>query len=184
MGPWTADRGLWVDETEGGFGILCFAGGFSPWELKYRLTEEFPDFFFCDPDFYPVGRGDELEIAHARLAEVQANAELWALILRHHDLEGASVLSDEQLLAVYRDYKCLLAVSLIVEGARYRFQMLTGAAEGRQGILVSGWIDAQGAIEIEKREPAFLICPICLAAGTRIATPQGKNEWRSCASVM
>ncbi len=151
-------------------------GGLSPWELKYRLLEKFPDFFFCDPDLYPVPQGEEMEHAHARLAEMQANAELWALILRHHGLEGVSVLSDEQLLAIYRDYKRLLAVSLIVEGSRYRFQMLTGVAEGRQGILVSGWIDAQGAIEIEKREPALLICPICLAAGTRIATPQGEKR--------
>ncbi len=156
--------------------IPTLIGGLSPLELKYRLLEKFPDFFFCDPDFYPVPRGEELERAHARLAEMQANTELWALLLRHHGLEGVSVLSDEQLLAVYRDYKRLLAVSLIVEGSRYRFQMLTGASEGRQGTLVSGWIDAQGAIEIEKREPAFLICPICLAAGTRIATPQGERR--------
>ena len=26
---------------------------FSPTELKYRVLDQFPDFFFCDPDFYP-----------------------------------------------------------------------------------------------------------------------------------
>ena len=30
------------------------ASSLSPTELKYRVLDQFPDFFFCDPDFYPV----------------------------------------------------------------------------------------------------------------------------------
>ena len=26
------------------------------WELKYRLFDMFPDYFWCDPDFYPIAR--------------------------------------------------------------------------------------------------------------------------------
>src|SRR5690242_297992 len=34
----------------------------SPTELKYKVLEKFPDFFFCDPDFYPVARDDEMSL--------------------------------------------------------------------------------------------------------------------------
>src|SRR5690242_2011729 len=30
----------------------------SPTELKYKILDKFPDFFFCDPDFYPIARED------------------------------------------------------------------------------------------------------------------------------
>src|SRR5690349_12749888 len=43
--------------------IPPISGGFGPTELKYRVLAEFPAFFFCDPDYYPVARADELELA-------------------------------------------------------------------------------------------------------------------------
>src|SRR5262245_8791631 len=36
--------------------IPPIAGGLGPTELKYRVLAEFPQFFFCDPDFYPIAR--------------------------------------------------------------------------------------------------------------------------------
>src|SRR5687767_2999627 len=47
----------------------------SPTELKYRVLEQFPDFFFCDPDFYPIAREDELALAQRRFPELQTNQE-------------------------------------------------------------------------------------------------------------
>src|SRR5687767_6835355 len=41
----------------------------SPTELKYRVLEQFPDFFFCDPDFYPIARDDEMALAQRRFPE-------------------------------------------------------------------------------------------------------------------
>ncbi|MFN3741837.1 MAG: Hint domain-containing protein [Anaerolineales bacterium] len=153
--------------------IPTVSGGLSPTELKYRILEAFPDFFFCDPDFYPIPRDNERERARARLAEMQANAEMFSVILRHHNLEGRTAFSDQELLAIYRDYKRLLAIPFTAEGAIYRFQIQIGAAEGRNGSAISGRIDGKGHIEVDERKPATLICPICLAAGTRIATPRG-----------
>jgi len=40
----------------------------SPTELKYRVLDKFPDFFFCDPDFYPIARDDELTLALQRFS--------------------------------------------------------------------------------------------------------------------
>src|SRR5215211_5984560 len=43
------------------------ASSLSPTELKYRVLDQFPDFFFCDPDLYPVARDNELALAKQRL---------------------------------------------------------------------------------------------------------------------
>ncbi len=144
-------------------------------ELKYHILERFPDFFFCDPDFYPVARDDELSQAREHLDEMRADAEMWAVLMRHHGLEERATLSEEQLLAIYRDYKRLRAIQLTAEGDVYRFRILTGSAHSDRGMAVTGWVDVYGNVEIEKQEPAYLICPICLAAGTRIATPKGEQ---------
>ncbi len=150
-------------------------GGLSPSELKYRILERFPDFFFCDPDFYPVARDDELARAKESLAEMQANTDLWKVLLRHHGLREGTSLDEGQLLAIYRDYKRLQAIRLSAEGNVYYFHILTGSAGSYQGMAVGGHIDAEGNITIEKQEPAPLICSICLALGTRIATPEGER---------
>src|SRR5215510_12306874 len=47
----------------------------SPTELKYKVLDQFPDFFFCDPDFYPIARDDELTLALQRFPELQSNQE-------------------------------------------------------------------------------------------------------------
>jgi hypothetical protein len=59
-----------------------------------------------------------------------------------------------------------------VAGDRYQFQIQTGV-EGQQGSFITGTIDANGSIEIQKQEPGFPSCPICLAVGTKIDTPRG-----------
>jgi len=59
------------------------ATGLSPSELKYRLSHEYPDFFFCDPDAFPLGRGDEQELALARFPEavqdLRVGMSVWTL---------------------------------------------------------------------------------------------------------
>lgn len=154
--------------------IPTLTEGLSPTELRYRILEAFPNFFFCDPDIYPVARGDELDLARARLSEMQANVEMFSVILRHHGLEGRTTFTDQELLAIYQDYKRLLAIQLIADGSIYRFQIRVGKEENRNGTVISGWIDGKGHIEIEEQKETTLICPICLAAGTRIATPGGE----------
>lgn len=148
------------------------SSGLSPTELKYLVLARFPDFFFCDPDFYPVAREDEMTLAQQRFPELQANQEEFQAILGHNDLSGTTSFTNEHKLLIYRDHKKLSAIPFEVAGDRYQFQIQTGA-EGQQGSFITGTIDADGSIEIQQQESSFPSCPICLAEGTLIDTPGG-----------
>lgn len=152
--------------------IPTLPGGFGPTELKYRLLDQFPNFFFCDPDYYPVARDDELVLARQRFPELQANTEEFQAILSHAGLGTLTQFNDEQMLLVYREHKKLAALSFELTSAGYHFQIQIAEAEG-QGELVSGVIDGEGTVTIQQTEPSFATCPICLAAGTLIDTPAG-----------
>ena len=149
------------------------ASTLSPTELKYRVLEEFPDFFFCDPDYYPIAHEDEMVLARQRFPELQANQEEFQVILNRNGLSGVTTFTDEQKLLIYREHKKLAAIYFELVGDRYQFQIQTGSEEG-QGFLIRGTIDGNGSIDIEQRDPSFVTCPICLAAGTLIDTPQGQ----------
>jgi hypothetical protein len=146
--------------------------GLSLTELKYKVLEQFPDFFFCDPDFFPVARMDEEDLARQRFSELQANQEEFQAILSHNGLAGAAEFSDEQKLLIYQEHKKLAALLLEPAGEQYRFQKQTAKGEG-QGFSVVGLIDGNGTVTIQERRPTLVQCPICLAAGTRIDTPGG-----------
>jgi hypothetical protein len=152
--------------------IPTLPGGFGPAELKYRVLSEFPDFFFCDPDYYPVARDDELALALQRFPEIQAKAEEFNAILAHNNLAGQSEFTDDQKLLIYRQHKRLSALFFELAGDAYRFQIQVAKTEG-EGELVAGSIDANGSITVLERTPSIATCPICLAAGTLIDTPAG-----------
>jgi Hint domain len=147
-------------------------GGLGLAELKYRLLAEFPDFFFCDPDFYPVAQEDEMELARQHFPEIQADLDEFGTILAHNDLAGVSTFTDEQKLLIYREHKKLSAIQLEPAGASYRFQIQVAETEG-EGELVTGLVDGQGTITVLERTASFATCPICLAGGTRIDTHAG-----------
>ena len=144
----------------------------SPTELKYKVLDQFPDFFFCDPDFYPVAHEDEMVLAQEQFSELQANQEEFQAILNHNGLSGVTTFTDEQKLLIYREHKKLNAIYFQLVGDKYQFQIQTGS-EGQQGSVITGTIDGSGLIKIEKQEQGFPTCPICLAAGTLISTPHG-----------
>ncbi len=144
----------------------------SPTELKYKVLDQFPDFFFCDPDFYPIARDDEMSLAQGRFSELQVNQEEFQAILNHNGLSGSTTFTDDQKLLIYREHKKLNAVYFQLVGDKYQFQIQTGS-ESQQGSAITGTIDANGSIEIQKKESSFPTCPICLAAGTLIDTPRG-----------
>jgi hypothetical protein len=159
----------------GGTGLPVFTPEpmlFVPTELKYGLLKEFPDFLFCDPDYYPIAQEDELVLARQRFPELQANEEEFQTILAHHGLSGVASFSDDQKLLIYREHKKLNAIHFQMAGERYQFQIQTGS-EGQQGTVITGTMDRNGAIDVLQREPGFPSCPICLAAGTLIDTPRG-----------
>lgn len=148
------------------------SGSLSPTELKYAVLNQFPDFFFCDPDFYPVAREDELTVALQRFPELQANPEEFQAILDQNGLAGVTSFTDDQKLLIYREHKKLNAIYFETAGDAFKFQIQTGS-EGQQGEIITGTIDGNGSIDIQERTPGFPMCPICLAAGTLIDTPRG-----------
>jgi hypothetical protein len=152
--------------------IPVLQGGLGPTGLKYRVLDQFPDIFFCDPDYYPVARNDETVLAQQHFPELQANAEEFNAILSHTHLAGLSTYTDEQKLLIYREHKKLAAVHFELAGNSYRFQLTVEKAKG-QGELISGLIDGQGNITVQQSKATITTCPICLAEGTLIDTPAG-----------
>lgn len=144
----------------------------SPTELKYKILDQFPDFFFCDPDYYPIAREDEMVLARQRFPELQANQEELEAILSRTGLSGLTTFTDDQKLLIYREHKKLNAIYFEMTGYTYQFQIQTGS-EGQPGSFITGAIDGNGSIEVLQRDSSFPSCPICLAAGTFISTPQG-----------
>jgi len=144
----------------------------SPTELKYLVLDQFPDFFFCDPDYYPIARANELDLALQRFAELQANREEFQVILKHNNLGGLTQFSDDQKLLMYREHKKLAALYFELAADKYGFQLQTGS-EGQAGEVIKGTIDALGSIDVLERTPGFPTCPICLALHTQIDTPLG-----------
>ncbi|MDQ3128378.1 MAG: Hint domain-containing protein, partial [Chloroflexota bacterium] len=146
-------------------------------ELRFALIDQFGPLWYCDPDFYPVARDDEPAQAVKRFDEVRADAAVFATIGARLGVTVGAEFSADQKLALYRSWKQLNAIVLEpADGGRFRFDYLNapapGAAEGRR---TSGTIGADGAITMEQQAAAGEPnCPICLARGTRIATPDGE----------
>jgi hypothetical protein len=146
-------------------------------ELRWELSDRLGPIWHCDPDFYPIARADEADLAIERFDEVRADTEAFASIVAHLGLDIGAVPTAEQKLAIYRAWKQLNAILLDPVGdGTFRFDYLNmpppGASEGRR---TAGTIDAGGSIDIEQQAPAGEpMCPICLARGTRIATPNGE----------
>jgi len=147
--------------------------GLSLSELKYCLLDKYPNFFFCDPDLYPIQISDEQDRALARFPEIQKNTETYQVILKHTVLEGLAYLSDSQKLIVYREFKRLNALFIEPSGEVYRFRLRVRTDNNRNGLTIEGTITKMGEITVSKSEPTILTCPICLATNTLIDTPRG-----------
>ncbi len=146
-------------------------------ELKLALVTSYGPLWYCDPDFYPIQREDEIASAKERWPEVTADAAAFKSIAAANQVDPAGQLTDPQMLAVYRTWKVLRAIALDASGDGYRFDYLAqpkpGAAEGTRS---TGTISASGVISIEQQTAAMEpICPICLARGVRIDTPSGRE---------
>ena len=153
------------------------SGELSATALKYRLIEQVGWPWFCDPDEFPVARGNPEDTAIARFPEVQADAEVFAAIVaRDAYRPEAGGLSLKTKMAIYRDWKILRAIVLEPAGDAAGFdylQVVTGPPN-ETGTRTAGTIDSSGGITIVGQAPAGgPICPICLARGTLIDTPDG-----------
>jgi len=154
-------------------------GALSPAELRFALLAQFSPISWCDPDFYPIQRQDEQVSADEHWAEIIADTATYDAIVAHLGLDGAVAAADRsaaERLAVYRDWKLLNAVRLETILGGYAFDLITETNPGLgQGIHSTGTIDALGTIELALQEPSNLTaCPICLARGSMIDTPNGE----------
>jgi hypothetical protein len=167
--------------------------GLSPDQLKYRLLYKYPNFFFCDPDFFPLESGDEQELALARFHEIQKKTGTYRAILQRTKLKGGANLSDSQKLIVYREFKKLNALILEPSGKVYKFRLRVPTGEKSQisvesgdrsyimemyrkmgdGLIIEGTITKMGKITVNYSYPQRLTCPKCLATNTLIDTPNG-----------
>jgi hypothetical protein len=149
-------------------------------EVKYRVMDAGGRVEFCDPDFYPIARADEEQLAKTRIGDIQKDAETYGAITKRVGTDT---------LAVYREWKALNALRLEPLGN----SAATGATSWgfayrsvgknagpspapKQGpfFQVEGHVDVYGKVDITKNVTAGAVpCPICLALHTLIATPHG-----------
>ncbi len=148
----------------------------TPPELKLAIMGRFGALWYCDPDFYPVAREDEIDAARERWPEVVADREAFAALTAAFGLDPAGAFSDAEKLDVYRGWKVLNAIALDPASSdSWRFDYLAQPAGGAaEGTRTTGSISSRGEIKIEGQGVAGQpICPICLARGTLIETPLG-----------
>ncbi|HYK96783.1 MAG TPA: Hint domain-containing protein [Candidatus Acidoferrales bacterium] len=147
-------------------------------ELKYRVMDAGGRIEFCDPDFYPIARSNEDDLAKAKIAEIQKDAETYAAITKRVGTDA---------LAVYRDWKALNALVFSPasfggpsqpQTASFNYRSTGGpnaTATKASGTQLEGTVDVFGRVDITKRTTVGpLNCPICLARDTEIATPSGE----------
>jgi hypothetical protein len=109
-------------------------------ELRYRLLEEFGRVRLCECG--PHCRGDETQREIKTFPEIQKDASTFRAIAAHLDLGGTKIISDEQKLAIYREYAQLRSVDLELLVTKYKFITVCNAFRTR------GLIDPQGQITI------------------------------------
>jgi hypothetical protein len=136
-------------------------------QLKLLLLDRMgAQFSFCDPDYFPVGHGDELQNAKENQKSMEADPS-YPLILDYLDIPKDAVLSDDQLVAVYGIYKRLGFIDLKPVDGGFEYEVYM------QELTRMGRISSSGVIEEAKSSPNDYGCPICLARDTRIAIPGG-----------
>jgi hypothetical protein len=130
---------------------------------------------YCDPDQFPLPVRNDLEGARDRLPTIRADRQAFRAILEHEHLSSTAGFTPDELIAINENYKQIQAIELDPADDRYRFTV-QAPGEGSSGIQrLTGIVDRWGAVMIERTEVGHTPnCPICLAAGVRIATPSGE----------
>jgi hypothetical protein len=144
--------------------------------LKFAVIDSVGLPAFCDRDFYPIAReGGEQASAIATYPQIQADSELYSAIIEHEKLSTTDV-NDQEKLIIYRVYKNLNALTLNQSGDAYAFSFRAHPASGAATYsLVTGTVRVDGVVTVSSSTPTGAPnCPICLAAATRISTPNGE----------
>jgi Hint domain len=145
-------------------------------QLRLLVIERFGERWYCDPDEYPIAHGTEQERAIERFAEMVAEGETYRAVAAKLGIDVSGPVTDAQKAAIYHVWKVALSIPFDPVGdGRYRFDYLAAPVGGAaQGLRTAGIVNADGSMVIEQRAPAGApACPICLARGTQIDTPNG-----------
>lgn len=144
-------------------------------QLKFAVIDSVGKPVYCDPDFYPIARqGGEEANAISMYPQIKADTETYAAIVAHEQLPSGA-LTDAQKLTVYRAWKLLRVVGLTAAGSEYSFQYRLQSKTGSAAYeMVTGTVRVDGVVNVSSRVATGPpVCPICLAASTLIATPDG-----------
>ena len=144
------------------------------YELKFKVMDAVGTPVYCDPDFYPIAReGGEQANAVTEYPKISAQADLYAAIVAHEHLPSGD-LTDAQKLTAYRAYKLLNALVLTQSGNEHAFDFRARSKDQSTIQQVKGTVLVDGVVTVTSRTASGPPpCPICLAAGTLIATPIG-----------
>jgi len=144
-------------------------------QLKFKVIDAVGVPLFCDPDYYPIAhQGGEESNADTYYPQILADAELYAAIVAHEHLASGE-LDEAQKLTLYRAFKRLRALVLTQNSDSYTFEIRVQTKGPNTAVeLVDGSVRVDGVVTITSRKSSGMPpCPICLAAGTLIATPSG-----------
>jgi hypothetical protein len=155
----------------------------SPTELKYALIARFGAIFYCDPDVYPVARRLSASELEQRLNQIKQDPEEYKAILTHLGIADAATLSLDQEQQIYSDHKKLAAIGLEPADGAYRFSLRISQSK-TSGFAITGTIDSSGAVQVASQQATVTTCPICLAGGTLISTPDGPVPVQELAAGM
>jgi hypothetical protein len=146
---------------------------YSVYQLEYRLFTQYPNVFYCDPDYYPVAReGQEQQNASTQFPVIKSNQAEFSAILAYLNLPDKTDYTDNEQLLIYREHKKLTyGVQMIAAGGGYDFDLRVGTGQGER---IKGTVKTSGEIQETSRETSVNTCPICLVKGTLIDTPQGQ----------
>src|SRR5438034_8991949 len=137
-------------------------------DLKFSVIDAVGEPLVCtgwgvpNPRFNPYG-----EYPH-----IVSDLPTYSAILRREHLPPTP-LTDDQVVAVYRDWLKLKAVRLERDGAVYRFNMFPGPTSEALRHEVVGKVDLLGHVYEVHQGPGLGGCPICLAADSVVSTPTG-----------
>ena len=140
-------------------------------DLKYRLIDTIGPPLFCGPPVVRMPSDDEASQEVAALRSQDATS--FDAIVHHEKLDAAHLTAADDRRIV-QQVQVLQALPLQADGQLFRFDYIAGRPSPEH---VVGTIDAHGTISLESHDPTQFPgrggCPICLAATTRIATPDG-----------
>jgi Hint domain len=146
-------------------------------QLRLLLIDQLGPRWYCDPDEYPVAHGSEQDRALERFAEMQAEGDIYQHVAAKLGIDLGGALTDAEKLAIYQVWKVAMSIPLDPIGnGTYRFDYLSQPAQGAtEGTRTGGTVDSNGKITIDQQASAGEpMCPICLARGTLIDTPNGE----------